>query len=1204
MFSLFKNSIIKSTLNEADESYMNIDFTKIITDKSQYKNFNLDDSFSKGSIFLSSSNLNEKILTDNTIINNIYSKVYGSGGPTYQGNYPTYNNKDTIYTSSDTDKNWGCFTIPILSTDGSFDSYRVILVFNPWFILSDDSCVTQKLPQITPGNALGSGCSSGVFQKWLFNAGQLTGCISPFTISDNPQVNLKLAFSAENEKLDLYTPDMFSVMDSKNNHYCIAAFQSISSSKSLYGAFVLDAQYSNKKYINDSAINSCSITDTLDSYPDLIYSGKIAPTTTCISFLNTNSTCPYTTIDTNMIFNVTLPTFDGITSSQDCFNFRKPNSDPFKNYFRRGIYDTQSKNCSFKSWNSAGNEPYYTLDQYLQSGNINIPDMLSKPESGTVIYADNGTVTTLSKNNTLIINHNTQQGVDWKNLNTMSNTSVQTIGNIDTRAIRVGCNPDGKNGCIPDTPSGPTQKYLNNDYLYAKGNDNNYYSLSSVEQNIQNAWQLGSTLINGLKINDTKTTNFGNSPFEQPGTGTGLYSLIDTSQVSGMFNNNGTINNNTMFITDTTQFPSNYSEQDWTTNKDGSYQKVNTGTRITDSKSDPYYFNVSEKWGNPNNVPFQAESKFSNYYNPVPGINYCAQVDTLADSPIYDSGSLFATSSLIEYGNTSFITNETLWRCSCPSTDSYSGSDGKSGYCIPPKKYWWYKTETLDTTSNKDYFDQANSFYYNEMNDSVSSNYNRIIYLNGPSDTAPDPSWKQVMKNGSSVESSSLYEVVNYLSTPSNGNMPSDNPNYGDKGIICPSPNFGTTINRGSSFSNQLTSKTGSTDQNNILTYDTLNKYGPQTPTGGQAEVGSISLDKTSEIKFLIGTGANNYNSPGNSTIQSDNTYSCSNNIINPGSLLTSSFPGGFYYEDFYDNSCPASGEWCGTGPYDINNSNKGGKAFPYWNQQSIPVGMQQIYVVIYDKGANAFYSPDSIDYKNTFGKDISIKPEGTSFPILTDIPGFISEPTNICDPKNYPQGLGSGNNVPGWATGNMGSNDNYDSNIGYIPNCFLVGSPLAEMALNKDSRGYIPTDSNDNTYAFNATEGIITITSKYLGQAPVKIKNDLSILRSDTDSTHANQIGSCFITGQSKVPISPFVTNLLTDPSINLQNGSQAPQGWNTKRMQGVKYPCYNTKYNDGVIRINLSNFANASGTKMYLVISSDQDMNINDGKYTLISQ
>lgn len=1196
MNSLFETSSIQNPLNDASNAFMNINFKNIITDTSIYTNVNLDDSFSNGSIFLNNSNLNDKILKDNTLINNIYKKIYNNNPlPTYQGgNYPVYNT-DGVITPTNFNNNWGCFTIPILSNTGNFDTYRVISVFNPWFILSNDQCITQNLPQITPGTALASGSNSGsIFQNWLFNAGNLNNCNSVFNLNGIIPVNLKIAFSDENTKLNLSIPDMYSVQDSNGKYYCIAAFQPISSTRTLYSTFVLDAQYSNKSYTDDTAVNSC-----LDnSYVNVIYQDVGIATTqpSCVSFLNKNGTCPYTSLDIDMLFNITLPNFNGINTTQDCFNFIKP--DQFTNYFGRGIL--YQNVCSFQDWTSAGNQSYYTLEQYLKKyGNIDIPNMLSNLSNGNLIYADNNggnpILTNLSKNNVITINHNAQ--VDWRNLNSMSANSSQNIGNIDKRVIRVGCNPKEYNTCKDDTPTGGSTNILPNDQLYAKGNGETYYSLSSVEQNIQNAWQLGASKLNGLNYNGNQI-NFGDSPFSETGTGNRLYSLINDP--IGLFNADGTINNNEMFITDNTPFPASNQSEDWTQQGTGAYQKI-TSQRNTPSNSDPYYFNVAEKWGNPDNKPFQAESKFSNYYNQS-NLNFCSQVDITADSPIYSPDSLFSQSSLTEYGNTSFVTNgTTLWKCSCPPQDTTSST----GYCIPPSKYWWYKTEILDTTSNSAYWNQTSSLYYNQMNDNVSQKYNRIIYLLGPQSTQPDPTWLQVKKGGVGLETPKLSEAVSVLSAGGNGNYPSDTSQFGDKGIKCPSPSPDTGSSLYNSFSNQLTAKNGSTDPNNILTYQTLNNYASQYGQG-VIEPGDINLNTTNQTKFLLGTGANNYNSPGNTIIQTENVYTCSNHIINSASGRTSGFPGGFYYEDVYNygGGCPGGYNVCGAGQYAINNESQGGKAFPYWNQQSLPVGMQQITVVIYDNGY--FYRPDSIQYQDTFGNTQNLTPTGSNQLIINNITGVISEPTNICDPKQFQSGLGPGYNVPGWATGKMGSNADVTQD-GYIPSCFLVGSPIAEAASNTDSRGWIPTTSAD-TASFNAEESVITITSSHLNTGSVKIKNDLSILRSDNDVNDNNQVGACFKSGTSPLPRLPGDLPLqfrskFVDPSTNMGNGASAFNGWNSQKMYGVKSPCYNTGYNDGVIRINLSNYANSSANNVYLVISTDPNFNINDGIYTLIS-
>jgi hypothetical protein len=1191
MFSLFKNSIIKNAINDFDESFMNFDFKSILSPN--YKNFNYDYG-SVGSIFLNQADTSSLTNFDSTFIKNIYTAVYNntpnSKLPTYQGNYPIYN-LDSLYTSSD--NNWGCFVIPILSSSGVFDSYRVVSIFNPWFILANDYCVAKDTLQGNPALLLSAGCNSGSFQTWLINTKNFSNCNTSF---ENSPTNLKIAFTGD-DKWTTGRPDIISVTDSSGNNFCIAVFQPYSNRDqkiSLTGYLVLDPQYENKLYKDNTDINTCdTTTGNITSYPNVIYQGSDAVPQSdadCTSFLNSQSICPYITLDTSMGLNITLPAFSGITDPQNCFNFIKPDS--LNTFFRRGIVDT---NCSFPDYSVVGKQSYYTLDQYLNSGNIDIPTMMNDPSN--LIYADyNGgspISTKLSSNNTLTINHSYN---DWKNgTNTMSNSVSQNIGNTDTRTIRVGCNPDGNNGCKADTPTGGSGAYLKNDQLYAKGSDN-YISLSNIDNNIESAWQLGNIRINGLKYNDNATIAFGTDPYSGgAGTSNQLYSLIDTSQVNGMFNSNdGSINNNTMFLTDTdtSTFPN--SDQDWTKCGDG-YQKVYTSRQT--GRTDPYYFNVANVWKSPNSdTPFQAESKFSNYYNPK-NINFCAPgtgADQTAGPQSYDNNSLFSQSSLNTDITKDFTQGDVLFKClSCSEGDTLSGINGY-GYCIPPPKNWWYQTKSVDETSNLEYY-SANGPWVNYIPDTSSGPYKRIIYLLGPSGTSPGDGWKQVMKSNVPINTDNLYEAVNALSTNGNGNMPTDNiPTQGDKGIICPAPNqldsTGSSIDRGFSFSNQFTKKGGSTGTDIVTQQDIKNSV-PDNPCGWNisdacAEVGN---GQGVMLKFLRDTAASGYDSPGETLLLQPNVYSCANNILN-GGVNSSGFPGGLFYEDFYDPSCPAGGsdEACGTGPYHINNSS--GKAFPFNNQQSIPGATQNIKVVIEDSGN--FYIPDNISYTTATGQSYQSGPYGT-FPDLTDIVSFISDGSVVC--KNT--------DSPLWATGKLGSNNDYNNNLGYIPSCFNVGYPLVEHTkLGTDGQSYVPTTSADkNTYPnYTADDGIITIT--YKGQT-AKIKNDISIIR-DPTSTDNNQTSICF----NGVKLSPngivkFVPKNVDSGSIT-PSGS-VPQGALDNKMKGLSNPCYNPNYNmDGIIRMNLTNSQMYSANTLYLVISfNNNNMNINSGYYTLLT-
>jgi hypothetical protein len=84
------------------------------------------------------------------------------------------------------------------------------------------------------------------------------------------------------------------VTDNNKNNYCIAVFQTQAISQdvvSLSGIFVIDTQYSNINYSDNSkSINDCSNNTpigTITSFPNSIYAGGTAPSTeTCISFLN------------------------------------------------------------------------------------------------------------------------------------------------------------------------------------------------------------------------------------------------------------------------------------------------------------------------------------------------------------------------------------------------------------------------------------------------------------------------------------------------------------------------------------------------------------------------------------------------------------------------------------------------------------------------------------------------------------------------------------------------------------------------------------------------------------------------------------------------------------------------------------------------------------------------------------------------------
>jgi hypothetical protein len=494
----------------------------------------------------------------------------------------------------------------------------------------------------------------------------------------------------------------------------------------------------------------------------------------------------------------------------------------------------------------------------------------------------------------------------------------------------------------------------------------------------------------------------------------------------------------------------------------------------------------------------------------------------------------------------------------------------------------------METTSNSISWSQG-QMYEKYIPDKSQQTYKRIIYLLGPQADIPDTSWLQVKDKDNYLISNNLYDAINALSSPNIGNLPSDGGSSGeDNGIICPAPlqtdKEGNVILRSFSFSNQLTNKGGST--NDFVTQsDIINSVPDQMCKSfgldsGCAEVGGFGFPR-----FLIDSASGNYNSPGNSTIQNSNVYTCSNNILNGGST-SSSFPGSLFYEDFYNSSCPgATNQNCGTGPYSVNNSS--GKSFPYLNQQSIPVATQNIMLVIQDQVDSKFYPPDSVEYTTTTGHNFNYT-RNTYFPSLYDIPGFVSEPNVVCARTDIP-----------WATGILGSNTDYNNN--YIPSCFNVGYPLSEVAkLDLDGKSYIPTTINDNMYNVTADQGLIKIT---YGDNTAYIKNDLSIMRSNTDIN--NQSSSCF-TKDFKLILDDTGNPLKFQPQIinNIITIGDSSDGMLNNKMKGVTSPCYNTSYNDNVVRMNLSNYQMYSGNTLYLVISfNNGDMNIKSGYYTLLT-
>ena len=487
--------------------------------------------------------------------------------------------------------------------------------------------------------------------------------------------------------------------------------------------------------------------------------------------------------------------------------------------------------------------------------------------------------------------------------------------------------------------------------------------------------------------------------------------------------------------------------------------------------------------------------------------------------------------------------------------------------CRPPNNgnYWWFKTQPLESTTNNTLF----TGNYAELNDSKADKYNRIVTLTGPSKTNPGTGWNQINASYGPIDTLSIYDVINALSTAGLNNVPSDyssgNP---DKGVICPQPKKTNRIN---SFSNQFTAKGGSDDK--LINYSTILNY----ISADDCKAAGLTPGCAESGRFFMDSGAITYDSPIDGLL-SKNVYTCSNHILNGGSR-TSSFPGSLYYEDFYDSNGPV-----GVGMYDINGKNP----FPYTNQQSIPISTQNITLIIYDNLTGTFNCPDSVSYMSTTGDLINYSGIGNkSFPVINDIIGFISEPNVVCKRPDVP-----------WSNGIMGANSDYSTDLKYIPSCFNVGYPLAEAAKKGNDGKYIPTISGDQDFNFTADQGIVTI--KYKTNV-LRIKNDLSIIRNNSDDKL--QTSSCFIKGL-KLPFDNN-GNVIKYHPVGIQKpinvGDKPDPGILSNVIKGLNGPCYNPTYNDSVIRMNLSNSSMTSGNNLYLVISFDYPALI--GNYTLLS-
>ena len=217
-----------------------------------------------------------------------------------------------------------------------------------------------------------------------------------------------------------------------------------------------------------------------------------------------------------------------------------------------------------------------------------------------IYYADSGIQGLLTNNSTFSVNHTYTD--NWANgTNIMDEYAPQTINNIDTRSIRLGCNPGSMdNTCKNDTGTGSSGTILANDRLYSKIGTAGYISLSNIGQNVQNAW-VSAQQIDGLNIDSKNIFNRGtNAPFPTPGNDTTLYPLI-TGDTNGLFDKSGNVNNTQMYLTDsdTTKFPTN-NPMDWTDPKsNGKYQKVRS-SRVKNDGTDPYYFNVADSWSQKN----------------------------------------------------------------------------------------------------------------------------------------------------------------------------------------------------------------------------------------------------------------------------------------------------------------------------------------------------------------------------------------------------------------------------------------------------------------------------------------------------------------------------------------------------------------------------------------------------------------------------